>query len=376
MQVWLRFLSGGRRGETVPLNIPPGGSATIGRADDNALVLPPAVDVAASSYHAELKIEGTSLVLYDTKSTNGTWVYGNRISSVPLASGVRVTFGRGGPEAEVFFQPDPVPSPSPGVAMMPLPPQPAAGQRQAAGSPTGTAPLRAAAPPSLGTPEGKPSPTGTAPLRAAAPPVLGQSAPQAPNVLPRPGDPCGHCGTTLADDMFMCYGCRLGLCAHHYDPAAGTCVVCSGAQAASSNATRPQKPVPMEFAGGPAAGMPAMGATAPHRQALGAPAPVAAFGAQPPAEVHDGCDICGAVAVTSFVCYACTRSLCESHRDPASNMCEQCAGVPAPQPGGGYGAPGTGAWGAGPTAGGGSKKTSIRGSSADSGRQRPPGRRA
>ena len=52
MQVWVRFLSGGRRGETVPLNIPGGGAITVGRADDNHIVLPANVDVAASSHHA------------------------------------------------------------------------------------------------------------------------------------------------------------------------------------------------------------------------------------------------------------------------------------------------------------------------------------
>jgi predicted component of type VI protein secretion system len=311
MQVWVRFLSGGRRGETVPLNIPNGGAITVGRADDNHIVLPPAVDVAASSHHCELRNQNNALVLVDTNSTNGTWVYGQRVTTVPLASGIRVTFGRGGPEAEVFFQPD-------SGAAAPAAPQPAR-----------TAPQMAV-------------PAGLAGGPAAA-------AAAAPPAIPKQGDPCGICGRPLGADMWMCYGCKKGLCASHYDPNARTCVVCSGAVAAPvpsyAQATRPGQPVPAQPYAQPGAPGRAPAPTQAWGAAGAAPAAAGAWGAQPGygaapagggngAAVDDGCEICGAQAATSFVCMGCTRCVCETHRDRATGMCEQCARSAGAQQGG------------------------------------------
>lgn len=185
MQVWVRFLSGGRRGETVPLSIPEGGAASIGRADDNTIMLPPAVDVAASSRHCELRPYQGVLWLMDQGSTNGTWINGQRVTQVQLPSGSRVTFGRGGPEAEIFSQADAAPA---------------------------------------------------APAQPAQPAV------------PKDGDPCGICARPLAPgSWWMCPVCRKGMCsAVHYDAAAQRCMVCSGAQAAPSfsQATRAATPIP------------------------------------------------------------------------------------------------------------------------------------
>jgi len=267
MQVWVRFLSGGRRGETVPLNIPPGGAITVGRADDNHIVLPANVDVAASSHHCELRNQNNALVLVDTNSTNGTWVYGQRVTTVPLASGIRVTFGRGGPEAEIFFQPD------------------AASAAPAAPSPSRTAP------------------------QMAVPGGFG-AAPAAPAAIPKQGDPCGICSRPLGADMWMCYGCKKGLCASHYDANARTCVVCSGAQQAQ-----------------------------PAQAAAAWGAPQQGYGAAPAASATDGgCEMCGAHDAPSFVCMGCTRCVCETHRNRQTGTCQDCA--TGGQPGGGGGGAG------------------------------------
>jgi hypothetical protein len=325
MQVWVQFLSGGRRGETVPLNIPGGGSITVGRADDNHIVLPASVDVAASSHHCELRNQNNALVLVDSNSTNGTWVYGQRVTTVPLASGIRVTFGRGGPEAEIFFQPD-----TAGAA--PEAPQQAPVAR-------------------------------TAPQMAIQ---SGYGAPAPAPAIPRQGDPCGICGQPLGADMWMCYGCKKGLCASHFDASARTCVVCSGAMAAPApgyaQAPRCRQPTdtdPMATLTMPARPMPAQ-QYAQQQQGWGAAAPAAGGwpqqqqqqqqggyaqqggypqqggyaqqgggGGGPP--VDGGCEICGASSEASFVCMGCTRCVCETHRDRGTGMCEQCASAPQAQ---------------------------------------------
>jgi len=58
---------------------------TIGRADDNALVL---TDDYVSSHHARLRLDGDGWLLEDLGSTNGVLLDGRRITAaVPLAPG-------------------------------------------------------------------------------------------------------------------------------------------------------------------------------------------------------------------------------------------------------------------------------------------------
>lgn len=54
---------------------------TVGRADDNHIVIP---DGSVSSHHAEIAFDGSSWVLTDTGSTNGTKVGGQRVETVNL----------------------------------------------------------------------------------------------------------------------------------------------------------------------------------------------------------------------------------------------------------------------------------------------------
>ena len=54
---------------------------SVGRADDNHIVIP---DGSVSSHHAEIAFDGSSWVLTDTGSTNGTKVGGQRVETINL----------------------------------------------------------------------------------------------------------------------------------------------------------------------------------------------------------------------------------------------------------------------------------------------------
>ena len=54
---------------------------SVGRADDNNIVIP---DGSVSSRHAEIAFDGSSWVLTDTGSTNGTKVGGQRVETINL----------------------------------------------------------------------------------------------------------------------------------------------------------------------------------------------------------------------------------------------------------------------------------------------------
>ncbi len=78
---WLRFETGARQGEQVPL---PPGVVTLGRRSDNTIVV---VDGSVSGHHAQIQIEESGAVLKDLGSTNGTKVRGQKITTAELAPG-------------------------------------------------------------------------------------------------------------------------------------------------------------------------------------------------------------------------------------------------------------------------------------------------
>jgi hypothetical protein len=63
--------------------------ATVGRADDNDLVL---ADPEVSRHHARLEPDGQGWRAIDLGSTNGTWVNGQRLSAATIVAGDEVTF--------------------------------------------------------------------------------------------------------------------------------------------------------------------------------------------------------------------------------------------------------------------------------------------
>ena len=63
---------------------------TLGRADDNQLIIP---DASVSSHHGEVALDGDTWVLTDLGSTNGTKVDGNRVERVELGDGGAFALG-------------------------------------------------------------------------------------------------------------------------------------------------------------------------------------------------------------------------------------------------------------------------------------------
>ena len=82
-QYALRFESGERRGEVIPLTIVSarGGVFTIGRQPGNSLQV---VDASVSGRHAELEVGPDGLSIRDLDSTNGTEVAGRRVRQTSL----------------------------------------------------------------------------------------------------------------------------------------------------------------------------------------------------------------------------------------------------------------------------------------------------
>lgn len=66
-------------------------SITIGRADDNAIVVD---NLAVSSYHARIDKAGTDFILTDLQSTNGTFVNESKVVSHKLTHGDNVVIGK------------------------------------------------------------------------------------------------------------------------------------------------------------------------------------------------------------------------------------------------------------------------------------------
>jgi hypothetical protein len=62
---------------------------TVGRADDNDLMLP---DPEVSRHHAQLAPDEGTWRVVDLGSTNGTWVNGTRVTAATIAVGDRIAF--------------------------------------------------------------------------------------------------------------------------------------------------------------------------------------------------------------------------------------------------------------------------------------------
>ncbi len=86
----LRFDSGERQGETVPLNVAPGAAFTVGRKPGNSLQV---VETSVSGHHAELTVDADGVQLRDLDSTNGTRVAGDRVRTAVLRHGDELAFG-------------------------------------------------------------------------------------------------------------------------------------------------------------------------------------------------------------------------------------------------------------------------------------------
>lgn len=85
---WLRFRSGSRAGQTIPIR---SASVTIGRAADNDVVVD---DATVSRHHARVSFDDGQFYVEDTKSISGTLVEGEPITRDAIAPGNRLRMGQ------------------------------------------------------------------------------------------------------------------------------------------------------------------------------------------------------------------------------------------------------------------------------------------
>ncbi|MCC7540888.1 MAG: trypsin-like peptidase domain-containing protein [Deltaproteobacteria bacterium] len=94
-----------------------------GRLPTSDVAFDPLADIDASARHAEVRRDGTSYVLVDVGSRNGTLVNGTRVTSHVLRDGDEIEFGDGGPRFRVELDgehptvdlPQSEPPPAPGM---------------------------------------------------------------------------------------------------------------------------------------------------------------------------------------------------------------------------------------------------------------------
>jgi FHA domain len=106
VQLTLTHLSGLKQDEREMFTALP---ISIGRAPASHVRLA-ANDTRASTRHAEVILDGKSLILKDLKSTNGTYINGKRIDQVKLVNGDVVEFGVGGPKLRFDFVIEDIPA--------------------------------------------------------------------------------------------------------------------------------------------------------------------------------------------------------------------------------------------------------------------------
>lgn len=217
MNVWLRFLSGSRQGETIPFALPPGGVIAIGSADDNHVVLPPPIE----SHHAALRNENGALLIQALGRTRNGGIFraAQKVERAPVLSSDQFELGRGGPVVEVLFQIEAAPPP---------PPPPARSAPLCAPSFQQsfqmTAPQRPVADFQMTAPQ---RPVADFAGTAASMPAFGSGSPA------HAANGCPVCGAALGSDSFICYQCRRMQCTTHYDARAGICAQCAASRGAA-----------------------------------------------------------------------------------------------------------------------------------------------
>jgi S1-C subfamily serine protease len=99
----IEHLAGARAGQRQRFEL--GTTVRFGRNPASEVAFDPHRDLDASANHAELVPEGTSHVLIDRGSSNGTWVDGARIERLAVGRNrtVEVGFGEAGPRLRLFI---------------------------------------------------------------------------------------------------------------------------------------------------------------------------------------------------------------------------------------------------------------------------------
>lgn len=103
MKVTIDIVGGARAGQRLTLDA---GARPIrfGRHPDNDVAFDAERDRDASGRHAELRVDGGQLWLYDLGSANGTRLAGSAVTKAPVPPGAEIEFGSGGPRVRVGYE--------------------------------------------------------------------------------------------------------------------------------------------------------------------------------------------------------------------------------------------------------------------------------
>lgn len=105
MTVYLQHLEGSRKGQVEPFDL---ARIRIGRMADNDLRFDSHKDREVSGSHAEIYRQGETFFLEDLKSTNGTYLNGQRIEGpMPISDGDIIEFSAHGPKV-IFYTREPI----------------------------------------------------------------------------------------------------------------------------------------------------------------------------------------------------------------------------------------------------------------------------
>lgn len=103
MKVVIEIVGGARAGQRLTLDA---GARPLrfGRHPDNDVAFDAERDRDASGRHAELRVDGGQLWLYDLGSANGTRLSGQPVSKAAVPPGAEIEFGAGGPRVRVGYE--------------------------------------------------------------------------------------------------------------------------------------------------------------------------------------------------------------------------------------------------------------------------------
>ncbi len=108
MKLHLTISSGSLAGQNYELET---GFVTIGRSDTCSIRFDPTTERIASKQHAFIEARADGFYLADNKSTNGTFLNGQRIDSAKLNSGDQIQFGTNGVTASIRIDANIAPAP-------------------------------------------------------------------------------------------------------------------------------------------------------------------------------------------------------------------------------------------------------------------------
>jgi S1-C subfamily serine protease len=101
VKVVVEIVAGARAGQRLTLDS--ARPIRFGRAPDNDVAFDPERDRDASGRHAELRMDGGTLWIYDLGSANGTRLGGESVTRAPVPPGAEIEFGSGGPRVTVRY---------------------------------------------------------------------------------------------------------------------------------------------------------------------------------------------------------------------------------------------------------------------------------